>query len=294
MENRPETPVQRVEYVDRGARQLAVAAIIVAVALVLVGLALVKTNVISGSNGVNGSGTPGKNGSQGPPGSGCVGVGCPVNRTYAALNLHFAYPPAIGMGIQVQSGGCGAYGVCDYLLWLNSTSNETVKITGLSWPVDLSNLTAVAGLQYVGGDPTLGEIVSGPYDSTPFVLDFQVIAASGIITTTVTLDYSVVTMAPPSAPSNLHLVDAGGTWINVAWNNPSGVVTNNTVWYGLNGVCGGNWTGAFSTGMPVTLFNLTGLPGNSTYCIEVTAWGPGGQSWHSPALQAQTRSAPQP
>jgi hypothetical protein len=84
----------------------------------------------------------------------------------------------------------------------------------------------------------------------------------------------------PNPPTGLAIHPAygeGNTSLPLAWTNPTGILVNDTVYWGeaVSGSCASTTDdGSYGAGVinPYTSYTITGLTSNTEYCIWVTAW----------------------
>ena len=93
----------------------------------------------------------------------------------------------------------------------------------------------------------------------------------------------------PSAPTFLTYDSASHVAVTLNWTQPSGTITNDTVYYTTTGSCAGTLT-AVSTGVSKSA-TVNGLTASTTYYWEVTAWSGGGQSAKSSCVTGATEGA---
>lgn len=100
---------------------------------------------------------------------------------------------------------------------------------------------------------------------------------SGVLTPSAAQPIPATGILPPtglasSSPKSI-------TALTLTWSIPAGeVVTNLTVYYSLTGGCQDSLWSGHSTGGNVSTYTITGLAGNTKYCVAVTLWTSAGQS----------------
>lgn len=121
-------------------------------------------------------------GPQGAPGSTCAGPSCPLNRTYASFNANFTFTGKAAGQAGLTGGSCVqfAYGEVACGLSITNAGPTTFNVGGLSYPL-------YYGFNYIGADPTLGNIHVEAYQTVDFVLWFQVLQPTGAINETISL-----------------------------------------------------------------------------------------------------------
>lgn len=183
------------------------------------------------------------------------------------------------------------------LTWLNSppASGGVVNVTVLYGTS--CGVAGVAGwTNHVSvGNSTTYTISSGLNHHTAYcvsVLDWsnagQGTDANGIFVYLLNAVPGAPTITEQSASRSAITI----TWTYVPYATGGYPIVNNTVWYKLN-TCGSGMT-TISTVGNVTSWQITGLTGGSTYCIETTAYSNGGQSAFSNQLTVVAQSSTPP
>src|SRR5208283_4120037 len=78
----------------------------------------------------------------------------------------------------------------------------------------------------------------------------------------------------PSAPSGISFSSVSSSGFTVSWTNPSGVLSGTNVYYGTS--CGS--TASVGGSAVRSSQSVSSLGSATTYCVDVTATGPGGTS----------------
>jgi hypothetical protein len=95
---------------------------------------------------------------------------------------------------------------------------------------------------------------------------------------------------PPSAPTGLDTTVASTSEIDLSWTNPSGTLTDNTVYVWVSNSCSGGASSSYSFGGVYTTYAEMGLTPSTTYSFEVTANNSAGESLPSNCATATTDS----
>ncbi len=150
--------------------------------LAAIGLAatalVVTTLVVVTGAGLHAAGTSGSPGTTGATGAtGAAGAGT----TWGTLTFSFTMGgKSDGLAVTGSSCSVEGHGAYDCQVTVVSTSNETQKLSGLSYPAN-------PNVYYAGADPTIGWIDFTPDNATTFTLWFQAVQTSGSSSVPVTL-----------------------------------------------------------------------------------------------------------
>lgn len=127
---------------------------------------------------------------------------------------------------------------------------------------------------------------SGLAGATTFA--FEVVSWSGGGSSAVSSCVTGSTL--PGGPTSLTVATVTVSTIGWTWVNPSGTLTNSSVYRWLGASCSGTVT-TTSIGSPATSNTQTGLAGATQYSVEVAAWSSGGSSAVSSCVQGTTLPA---
>ncbi len=92
---------------------------------------------------------------------------------------------------------------------------------------------------------------------------------------------------PPSAPTGLVVGNVTRSTVDLAWTNPTGTVTNLTVWYSPGSCPLRGPVRSISAGV-VSAYRVGGLGSSADYCFAVAAWNENGSSGLSAPVHAIT------
>ena len=145
-----------------------------------------------------------------------------------------------------------------------------------------SGYTSTHSLGSAGTTYTITGLTTGNYCWS--VQAWNATGASGY-STGVTFTIGTV----PSAPTGLTYVSATTAHITLTWTNPTGSLSNETVYYQTGSSCT-TGTGV-STGGNVSTFTVTGLAGATIYSFTVQAWNTIGGSAQSSCATGATLGA---
>lgn len=181
----PTTPSQR----DPVSRLLATIAIVLAIGMIAGFLYVGHLDRLPGPiGGVGPQGPQGPAGPNGTPGViHCAGANCQLNRSYANFTANFAVAPQSASQnldnftfsfLNCTNESYGTYS-CFFSI-TNDGINTTRNVNGLTYSI-------TPAFNFLGADPTLGEVKATYGQTTNFQLWFQVLQLTGTILTQITL-----------------------------------------------------------------------------------------------------------
>ena len=175
-----------------------------------------------------------------------------------------------------------------------SVTGDTTMSISLSWANPPGSLVNVSLYEWTGascsGSATgfsLGVVTAGTAGSLTAATQYSFEVAGWSASGTGSTSSCVTGVTTPLAPTGLTVGAVTTTTLGLSWSNPSGTLTNSTVYRWTGAACSGTAT-ATSIGSPATLDTQSGLLSATEYSFEVSAWDSGGSSVPSSCAHGTT------
>ena len=201
------------------------------------------------------------------------GEGSPSNCAFATT---FNAPPSAPTGLTATAASDSAI----VLTWTNPSGTLTGNNVYIYSDSDCQSLIGSGS----AGGVTTSFVWSGQPSDTLY--GFEVTAVTnGSEGPASNCAFATTFNAPPPAPTGLTATGVSASEIDLAWTNPSGTLTGNTV-YEYSSDCS-TLLNTFVIVVAST-YTVTGLAGGTTYCFTVSATTNGGEGPQSAAATATT------